>query len=275
MGRDNGGVIGYPNEPTTTTARGMWGMNSIARRSIAQNDYRAWPSLADPYYASVSLLCHFEEMGRDTSTSYSYIKAKGNIKPKCASGTSAQTGLSSNIAKFGLRSGFIDSQNGNAFVAGQGLSELTLGTGDYTIEGWFYPFFNTIQCMYWDWRDGAYTAIVPALYMDTNAHMQYYLNGSSAITGATTVTATAWHHIALSRVSSVTRMYLDGVQQGSDLADSQNYRSCTTAVFGSGNDGAGYTSPHRGFIDEIRVTKGVGRYSDASFAVPTAPFPDY
>jgi hypothetical protein len=64
-------------------------------------------------------------------------------------------------------------------------------------------------------------------------------------------------------------MFLNGVQAGSTYSDSNNYAQ-TALVFGCRTDGS---FDFGGYIDEIRVTKGVARYT-ADFTAPSSPFPN-
>ena len=90
------------------------------------------------------------------------------------------------------------------------------------------------------------------------------------ITGATTITTAAWHHIHMTRISNVVYLGLDGTQQGSDFADSTNY---TGAHFTLGSQ-IGTTAMINGFFGGARITKGVAVYA-RTYTVPTAQFPNH
>ena len=81
-----------------------------------------------------------------------------------------------------------------------------------------------------------------------------------------------WYHVAVSRDSSTTRVFINGVQQGVDLSDSNTYHA-GPGVLGIGsewNDSNSLVtaSTFTGFMDEIRITKGVARYT-ADFTPPS------
>jgi hypothetical protein len=68
------------------------------------------------------------------------------------------------------------------------------------------------------------------------------------------------------------RLFIDGTQSGSTLTDTTSFLGSVDrpAVGGFG----GFTNnPLNGYIDDLRVTKGVARYT-ANFTAPTAAFPD-
>jgi hypothetical protein len=80
-----------------------------------------------------------------------------------------------------------------------------------------------------------------------------------------------WYHIAVSRDGSNLRVYIDGVQQGSTVTESNNGSS--TARVGVGVNPDGLIQPLNGYIDDLRITKGVARYT-ANFTPPAQAFPD-
>lgn len=91
--------------------------------------------------------------------------------------------------------------------------------------------------------------------------------------GATLVTTGTWYHIAVDRDSSdKMRLYINGVMRGSKTSASGTSFNSTAAL----NIGAigSVQSPFNGWFDEVRITKGTGRYaSDSGFDVPADAFP--
>jgi hypothetical protein len=104
--------------------------------------------------------------------------------------------------------------------------------------------------------------------------MSWWLNtpGNNTV-GTTAIQFDTWYHVALVRSGSGTnnmKLYLDGV------LESQNTNTYTVPV----NDivlGRTYTNLNseyfNGYIDDLRITKGVARYT-ANFTPPTAAFPN-
>jgi len=84
-------------------------------------------------------------------------------------------------------------------------------------------------------------------------------SGTLVITGTTALSTGTWYHVAIVRSSGVTRLFLNGVQEGSNLTDGTNYLNGTSrpAIGCSGNSIGG--SPVNGWIDEMRVSKGTDR----------------
>jgi uncharacterized repeat protein (TIGR01451 family) len=72
-----------------------------------------------------------------------------------------------------------------------------------------------------------------------------------------------WHHIAVTRSKGVLRGFVDGVQQLPSLTATWSYPAVSAALGQAG---------FKGYVDEVRVTNGVARYT-ANFTVPTSAFP--
>jgi hypothetical protein len=97
-------------------------------------------------------------------------------------------------------------------------------------------------------------------------------NNFTDISATWNPTTGVWYFIAIDFDGTKYRAYSNGVMIGSSTT--------LRAIFNPGNKlGIGANSTNTGFwldgwLDELRITKGVARYaSDAGFAVPTAAFP--
>lgn len=82
------------------------------------------------------------------------------------------------------------------------------------------------------------------------------------------------HVFAMSRVGGTLYMLLNGVVIASKDITGTNVKTSTNSLtIGRFND-PGYTYFLDGDIDEVRITKGIGRYS-SSYTPSADPFPDY
>jgi len=82
---------------------------------------------------------------------------------------------------------------------------------------------------------------------------------------ASSALTSGWHHVAVSRISNVQTLYLDGVAQGT-FSNGTSWQIDHIGTDPGGDHFAGY-------IDEFRMTDTVGRYT-ANFTPPTNPFPN-
>jgi hypothetical protein len=134
---------------------------------------------------------------------------------------------------------------------------------DFTLESWIYRSVSGAQHNILDFRT-TNTQNAPALYI-TNANvLRYYVNGSDRIIG-TTVSSGVWHHVALSRSGTSTKLFFNGTQVGSTWTDTTNYIQSPLTI-GSRFDGL--SGNFNGYIDDVRISKGVARYT-ANFIAPT------
>jgi len=81
------------------------------------------------------------------------------------------------------------------------------------------------------------------------------------------LTLNTWHHIAVVRSGSTVTAYLDGASIGT--TSSSATVTCSFLIFGDSSVNGRY---FKGRMDEVRVTKGLARYT-AAFTPPTARFP--
>lgn len=149
-------------------------------------------------------------------------------------------------------------------------TQLVLGTGDFTIEFWFYtPQISVTQGLY-DQRTAA-NQITPYIYLNTST-VRFFVNGADRITSGTLLSNT-WYHLAIVRISGNTIMYINGTQAGSTYADTNNYIGNTHRPnIGTIQTGSSTTNNggFRGFISNLRVVRGIGVYTGA-FTPPTSP----
>ena len=140
-------------------------------------------------------------------------------------------------------------------------SNFIFGTDDFTIEAWVYMTGGTTGTIF-DNRTGA-SSTHPVLYFSTATNLQYYVAGAGRINGTGTF-LNNWVHVALSRNSGNTKMFINGVQAGSTYADTNNF-STSGSVFTGGGYSAGNLLT--GYLSDVRVHNGVGLYT--SNFVPT------
>ena len=232
-----------------------------------------WPKGAgagDPYWSNVVLLDGFNGANGATATLDESPSAHG------AATFVGTAQLSTAQVKFGTASL-------NMYASGAGSinwpdsNDWYFGTNNFTVECWLYPLTygsaNSFILSQWDQIGNQHSWV---LWFNVN---QLSWNTAVAVTDnnfdiaapASTPAINGWHHIAVDCDGTKVRMYSDGVMIGS-TANVRNL-SNSTAKISIGQDSAGLY-PTQGYIDEVRITKGVARYhSDSGFAVPTAAFP--
>ncbi len=278
--RGNGGVIGPHNVPTTTTAGGVWSPTFAAAQSRRSNIVQttAWPTVADPNFASVTGLWH--------CTSYTNVGAGAYLKDSStlanagvfqAVGTQTHTnafGLVTSQSKFdgtSLLCNTVDTGGQAVAVVQSGL--FNFGTADCTVEFWMYPTLLATTLAVLDFRTARAASTGPIITVDNSGVLTYSTTGVAITSASSAVAINNWYFVAWSRVSGVSSLYLNTARQGSATADTVNQN--TSSLYIGGCVGSTPNNYFSGYIQDVRVTKGVGRYSGATITVPTAPFPDY
>lgn len=210
----------------------------------------------DPYFANVVQLAHFN--GANGSTTFTNSASVGPTMTPNGSGA-----LSTTESKWGGAS--LRSVNTGCGYA-SGSTYLEMGTGDYTIEWWqrLDSVTSSWNCVFWG--NGSTTGV----YVTNSGIPHLYITGTDRVVGGSNVLlATTWQFIAYSRTSGTGEFYVDGTRIGS-WSDSTNLGATAALYLGRNSAGSGMS----GYIDDFRMTKGVGRYSGATCPVPTAAFPD-
>jgi hypothetical protein len=199
--------------------------------------------------ANTSLLCNFTNSGILDNTCFNDLITVGDAA------------VNTTTKKYGTGSMEFDG-TGDYLKAAFG-NNFDFGTGPFTVEFWLYLNATTNQC-FLDLRTGS-----PFLF-DYNSNALRYFANSTVITGSALSTG-QWYHIALTRDSSSdNRMFVDGTQTGSTVSNSTNLTGTTIAYIGANYSGSDALN---GFIDDLRITKGVARYA-TTFTPPTAAFPN-
>jgi len=256
--------------PTRAAANGIWRMYEVSENLIDTT----WPTATDANFASVTLLCHGDDQeafaaGPSLSSQHWRNTATtANAAIPLAGGFSGPVISNVVTPKFGSACTKLGGNLGILCAAGASFS---YGTGDFTMEGWFY-FTSVTGPICFDHRPVGTNGLYPTVY-GSSGTLRYLVNSVDRITSAAAAIAiNTWYHIALSRVSGNTRLYVAGAQVGSTYVDANSYVAQPPLAIGhNGFTGAG---GGQGYGQEFRVTNGVGRYSGATLTVPTTKFAD-
>jgi hypothetical protein len=221
----------------------------------------------DPYLYTNTVLLLKGDGTNGSTTILDSSKVAGSPKTVTAVGNAQ---ISTAQSKFGGSSIAFDGTGD--YLTLDGSAAFLFGTGDFTIEAWFRPSNLTGLKIIVDARPQGTSGVASHWVIATDgATINYAVAGSSYAGGA--LSLNTWHFLALSRASGSTRAFLDGVQIGSTITDTTNYLiGASRPIIGA--DGNSPTALNfTGYIDDLRITKGVARYT-ANFTPPTTPFPD-
>ena len=250
---------------SSTAAYGLWKQSEVAQ--LINN---AWP-VNDPYWTSVSMLLHGD--GTNGAQNNTFIDSSSNAFTVTRNGTTTQGAYS----PFTVTAPYSSSVNGNSayFNGSSSLSvtnnaALQFGTGDYTIEFWINQTSITGTQVFIEVGRLAASASAGVQIDSVSGVITVYGGATVAtalITSGTTQVINTWYHIALTRASSSTKLFINGTQSGSTATDATNYTQGYTWVAANA---AGATAFTTGFCSNVRVVKGTAVYT-ANFTPPTAP----
>ena len=189
-------------------------------------------------------------------------------------------GVTSPVSGSGI--GYFDG-NGD-YLTLPDVTDLDLSTGDFTVEAYVnYTALKASNHQIIHWGANSTTAY-SSLNFNISQQGQLILavstSGTSwainSQTGTTVLSATTWHHVALTRKDGIFYVWLNGVLEFSNSTVLGTlYKQPSNIIGGalySGYSG-GSGDFFYGYISEFRITKGVAKYT-ANFSsnLPTTPF---
>ena len=158
-------------------------------------------------------------------------------------------------------------------------ADFDLGSGDWTVDAWFNLVgLTTVGGNICGKSDAAITATETAFFVGRTAGDAMQLQVSDGATIATVVGTTqftnvlntGWHHIAAVRTGNTLKLFINGVQEGGDVAFAGSVNDSPRAfVVGARADDGG--SIWNGWINEFRLSVGTARWT-ANFTPPTAAY---
>jgi hypothetical protein len=205
------------------------------------------PTNVDSYWDNVVLLVKFTEAANETDFADLSTNTKTRYNKYGCRISTAQK-------KFGT--GSLISQVSTCYYNWNSDDDWKFGTGDFCIEAWVRPKNGTGLHHYLNFAAGS------------TITLSCYDNNFRAYCGTGNFTDYAftedqWYHIAVTREGTTARFFVGGTMSGSRTV-STNFSTTYTP---------GFSGRINSFMDSVRVTKGVARYT-ADFAVPTEDFPE-
>ena len=164
------------------------------------------------------------------------------------------------------------------FLSLAASSDFDFGTGNFTIEGFFYKnattsnqtlvasqkYYQTGNDGNWGLRITSGTQIAFASYDGTGSGEYTEFSATNG--------ANVWHHFAFVREgtgSNQTKFYFNGTLAGSMTVSKSLTDGGSNGIF-IGDDGSGPNSAFNGCISNVRIIKGTALYT-SDFTIPSAP----
>lgn len=231
------------------------------------------PTVWDPNFLNVSLLLHGDGTNgsttiTDSSPTPKTVTAVGNVQ------------ISTAQSKFGGASVYFDGTGD--YLTLPNTTEFNFASGPFTFECWILTTQTKANAAIYTRAPSGYAAgsivfsINDPLASAGNVSVfmaEYSTTLPILLTSGVVVNDGSWHHLAWTRDATNNHyLFVDGVQRASRLNAIVNVVG-TSIVPRIGSDPNNANRNWDGYIDDLRITKGVARYN-ANFTPPTAPFPD-
>ena len=211
----------------------------------------------DPYFSNVSLLLH----GDGANGSTTFLDSSPSPKSVVPYGDAQiNTTVTDPFGRTGVG---VISLDGTGDLLG--IPQISISQNEsFTVEAWVYKIVKESGYSMLIRSGGTYFGydlLGPGtVYMLINNSLAFFNTDPVLLTES-------WTHLAYVRNVGVCTAYCNGVPIASGTAGSAFYID----FIGAGSASGG--SDMKGYIDELRITKGVARYQ-STFTPPTAPFPD-
>jgi hypothetical protein len=218
------------------------------------------PSAPLTAITNTSLLTNFTNAGILDNAMMNDLETVGNAQ------------ISTSVKKFGTGSMYFDGTGDYLRTVTTPLASLQ---GDFTIECWLYwtahgNYGGIVSCA--NSNIGAAPTSGWAFVFYSTTNRLYFETGTGfSLQTTNTIPSSQWNHVAVVRSGSTITHYLNGVANGSGTS-SAAFNVLSTDNFVIGVD-RGLANTLTGYIDDLRITKGVARYT-SNFTAPTAAFPN-
>ncbi len=104
-----------------------------------------------------------------------------------------------------------------------------------------------------------------------NSKFNFWSTGDGPdIVGTTTPVSNTWYHLAVSGQTGSIKLFVNGIQEGSTYTGATALNSTSTLRVGDGA-GAAAGQALNGYLDDLKVTRGIARYT-ANFTAPSVAF---
>jgi hypothetical protein len=248
---------------------------AVAAVAIVLTNINTVTSYSDVYYRYVSLLLN----GKGTANGTTIIDRSTPVKTIVNAGT-VVNGVSQ--SKFGSYS-LSFSGTSTDYLTVNATSELSFGSDPFTVEAWVYlsPLpsltqykiinnYGTSSTRSWSLYINATTGPTYTIVFETSPDGSD-TNMVQAYSTSVSLSASTWYHIAVVKTSTAAAIYFNGTDVTSVSTTASTLFDCSTyaTYIGVASDGS---YPFKGYIDDLRVTKGIARYS-SNFSTNSVEFP--
>jgi hypothetical protein len=162
---------------------------------------------------------------------------------------------------------FVSGSTGTQANLPNNATNLAIGSGDFTVEGWVNTTtngrgsligigaVNTAGSLWFGWEN------------DTTSYIRF--GATDVISSGLSLSSAGWVHIALTRSGSTVRLYKNGSLVTSGTSSTNLNLTDVSAIGGYGaSTPSSYTL--EGFISNLRLVVGTALYTGSTYTIPTS-----
>ena len=209
---------------------------------------------------NTALLLNFTNAGIYDNTGFNDLETVGNAQ------------VSTTQKKFGTGAMYFDGSGD--YLLAPNSQNIEFGVGDFTIEFWIYRVGSSVCYPIEKRNPFAVSGYSVILFNGTQAGFVASFDDDTwgvNISDSNALPQNTWAHVAITRSGNVWRLFVDGAQRAVTTTTTGAITNNAAPVsIGAQSNGS---SSLNGYIDDLRITKGVARYT-ANFTPPTQAFPN-
>ena len=215
--------------------------------------------MSDPYWSNVVLAMHMD--GANNSTTFTDLKGK-TVTPY------GNAQISTTQSKFGGSSAYFDGSGD--YLSVPNSSNFNFGISDFTIEMHIKSIGGAAGFL-----TQRTTPTQNGIFIQTSgSNIDCYLGGGGATwfahVGGLVSNISEWNHMALIRNNTTLNLFINGTLASQQTGVTQSITSGLPVIIGADVGNASYFN---GYIDDLRITKDMARYT-SNFTPPTQAFPN-
>ena len=172
--------------------------------------------------------------------------------------------ISSTISKYYGSSAYFDG-SGDYLRVSNGISEFQFGSGDFTIETWFWKSANGVNNYDGIASLGVSGSANDGWFLEVSATRGYIfaVGGGGIVSYNVSPNTSQWIHLSVCKQGNTTTMYLNGVSVSSFTGTYTVPSTATTLDIGTYSVNYWFN----GYIQDLRIYKGIAKYT-ANFTPP-------
>lgn len=225
-----------------------------------------------PYYGTNGFYLPFND---NSSANALGFDQSGDTTSRVNASVFGNTIISTAQSKFGGSSAYFDG-NGDVLTVPD-YPGFTMGAGDFTVEFWVrFNSVSTRQYLVYQGDNGGSNASI-SFFIELTAAGNFRVLVCSGttfyeFTSTFSPTINTWHHVTMVRNGGTLTAYVDGTSIGSVSVTGITINDSSDPLKIGDYNTAASTLPLNGYIDDLRIYKGVAKYT-ANFTPSTTALP--